>query len=573
MIKSRNLHIFLCIIAMTIAMVVSFISFCQMIKMNNFGISNNDNRTYLVQFFYEDEKGNEHYVEDIPITKFLKGTPHITETFIVNSASNNKAWKYNTFVRLDDSINKDLVEDIIVRKINILCEFSPTATVLYKELFFYLKPFKDIKMEDKAIMAKQKQVSIGMFTFSVGLLVVALVMLFSVTMAEVPLEMKRINTLRVLGVSKWSIRFRIICKNLSITGISLLITLFIILLLDHSGLFGKSIMRELNLSNTSNALIFGGITLYAIISGLITGIIPAFYATHFSIPTILKGRFAHSRRGKFLRKTALSIQFILSLISIQYCVVINELNNSLLEERFNNDYGKHSAFTSNRILISKGLWLSADDDCKRCEAEFKKLGGIEEVVFYPRQVEVYLKEGVDVDIKKKQLFQKQLQLSGCKNLYANETEAEMRYGFKTYQETLNDTYLLEIQYAHQLYPIAIACLIITLLGFYQVINIDSKYLQRSTAIKRVLGMTKTEATHDLTEYYFSHLWLCFLAAAIPAGLLQHSWASTFGLNLYPLNNIPIWIVLIAMHLFIYLLIRFHDNSPINKNITKALKTE
>lgn len=139
-------------------------------------------------------------------------------------------------------------------------------------------------------------------------LVIAIVMLGSLctAIAEVPSLMKTYNTLMVLGTTKGQIR-----TNLLMRYVLMSVSAFVIASLVIGVLHKDAPVWML-------PLMLG----IALSIGFVSGIYPAYYATHQPLTIVTRGRYAVSRRGKWLRAIMLCIMFGMTFVVLAYFVVV-----------------------------------------------------------------------------------------------------------------------------------------------------------------------------------------------------------------------------------------------------------
>jgi putative ABC transport system permease protein len=145
------------------------------------------------------------------------------------------------------------------------------------------------------------------------IIVIAGINFTNFTTALSPMRIKNINTQRVLGLQQRTIRWLIVSEAVFFSLSSFLVALFLMMLLQITPLTG---LVDVDLSLVSHPAIVGCTALVALLAGTIAGAYPSRYMTSFAPALVLKGSFGLSPKGKKLRNTLISIQFVASFALI-----------------------------------------------------------------------------------------------------------------------------------------------------------------------------------------------------------------------------------------------------------------
>jgi putative ABC transport system permease protein len=127
------------------------------------------------------------------------------------------------------------------------------------------------------------------------------------------MRVKSINTQRVLGARRSTLRRVLVCEAVLISLLSYCVALLLVSLFADSAL---ARLVDADLSFTAHPLIFGSTALVALLTGFLAGVYPSRYMTSFAPALVLKGNFGLSSRGKKLRNTLIGIQFVASFALI-----------------------------------------------------------------------------------------------------------------------------------------------------------------------------------------------------------------------------------------------------------------
>lgn len=164
----------------------------------------------------------------------------------------------------------------------------------------------------------------------IGFLIVmiACINLVNFSTALTPMRLRSINTQKVLGSSNSILRFGLVAETVGIALLAWIFSLFIlhILMASHSLDF-LGFQPEWG----SAVPAITGTGVLALVSGILSGLYPAFYMT--SIPPVmaLKGNVALYGKGLYLRKLLICIQFVISA-TLMIAAVSIYLQNRLMRE-------------------------------------------------------------------------------------------------------------------------------------------------------------------------------------------------------------------------------------------------
>ncbi|HYF04461.1 MAG TPA: ABC transporter permease [Patescibacteria group bacterium] len=130
---------------------------------------------------------------------------------------------------------------------------------------------------------------------------------------------------KVLGAEKSSLVRQFLGESLLMAFIAFLFAIALAELLLP--LFKEFSGRDITLSISNHAPLFGVFVLLTIITGLLAGSYPAFYLSSFKPASVLKGRFSNSFAAVSLRKGLVIFQFVISVALIISSVIIaNQMN-------------------------------------------------------------------------------------------------------------------------------------------------------------------------------------------------------------------------------------------------------
>lgn len=155
------------------------------------------------------------------------------------------------------------------------------------------------------------QLILIMFGLSSLILILSMVNFINLTTANAIKRAKEIGVRKALGATKRTIVFQFLTETSIISILALLLTFgWVEILLPY---FNEYMKVDLKMNSPS---LFLQILLIVLFITLLAGIIPATYLSNFKAINVLKGVFARSRKGVFLRNSMLFLQFLIATFFI-----------------------------------------------------------------------------------------------------------------------------------------------------------------------------------------------------------------------------------------------------------------
>jgi putative ABC transport system permease protein len=154
---------------------------------------------------------------------------------------------------------------------------------------------------------------IVLWAIAIAILLIAGINFVNFSLALVPRRIKSINTQKVLGASVAVQRITLVSEAIFLTIFAYLLSLFLVHLASLTPIAG---LTDAGVNLLSHPGLIGITALVAFLTGLFSGLYPAFYTTSFQPALVLKGSFGLSSGGKKMRNILIGIQFIASLVLI-----------------------------------------------------------------------------------------------------------------------------------------------------------------------------------------------------------------------------------------------------------------
>ncbi len=157
---------------------------------------------------------------------------------------------------------------------------------------------------------------------SVGVLVllISAINFINITMAAATRRYKEIGISKVLGALKSQLRTQFLFESVAICLVSLVIA-FLLLQLAIP-FFSNLIGVSLTFGFATDLLMIGGIILFTILVGILSGLYPAFFVSSLEPQRVLKGVWKPGQGGANFRKMLVGVQIMISIFLIIGTVVI-----------------------------------------------------------------------------------------------------------------------------------------------------------------------------------------------------------------------------------------------------------
>ena len=235
----------------------------------------------------------------------------------------------------------------------------------------FLTPITKMKLEAKGdgINKGDKKSLKILLGLSALILLLSGINLINLKTAQAAQRAKEIGVRKVIGSSKRNLVVQFLIETFMICLIAYLVAFALVELLLPS--FNKYLDKEIKLNNPG-IFIYSGVLL--IIFTLISGIIPAVYLSNFKPINTLKGNFARSKQGIWLRNSILSLQLIISSFFIICSLIIHSQVDFMMK--------KDLGFKGSQVIqvdFKKTNYFEKDYDVKKYKLlknEIRKIAGV-----------------------------------------------------------------------------------------------------------------------------------------------------------------------------------------------------
>ena len=318
----------------------------------------NDELSFQVTGIIEDVPRNSHLQFDCVI-------PFETLRTVYGHGQNMDMWgvnSYYTYIQLQNGFPYQSLGEKIL---NLKQTISPN---LYGEL--HLQPMKDIHLYSGNRYGADVAGNGDIFYVRLSSLVAGIILLIAcinymnLATARSGNRAREIGLRKVVGARKGAIFRQFMGEALIYALIAFVVSLVLVELLLP--VFNNLSQKELTLDLRENIGLYGQMLLIALITGVISGSYPALYLSAFKPVSVLKSTLVSGRRGTFVRKCLVVLQFSLSVILIIGTVVVHYQlryvqNKQLGLDKENLAYVRlqREAFTRYDALKSRLLELSS----------------------------------------------------------------------------------------------------------------------------------------------------------------------------------------------------------------------
>ncbi|ASW75182.1 hypothetical protein IQ37_01000 [Chryseobacterium piperi] len=295
-------------------------------------VSDSDGSKYVVQAIYKLPTETENTV--------FQGGFVIRDPFINDSKENWTNYNYCGFFKIKPNTDIAKLEEKLSKWDNdnerLENKKSGWAVDDRDPIKVHLTNLRDMKLDAKGsgIMKGDKKSIIILISLAGLILLLSGINFINLNTAQASQRAKEVGIRKALGSSKGKLVTQFLLEALMMYAAAFIISMVILELLlpSYSKFLGKEIKVE-------GFQVYVYATLIVLSFALISGIIPAVYLSSFKPIQTLKGNFARSRHGIWLRNIILSLQLIISSFFIICSLIVYKQVNYMMEKNlgFNGD--------------------------------------------------------------------------------------------------------------------------------------------------------------------------------------------------------------------------------------------
>lgn len=236
-----------------------------------------------------------------------------------------------------------------------------------------LTPLSKMKLDAKSegVSKGDKKSIMILLSLSALILLLSGINLINLKTAQASQRAKEVGVRKVIGSSKSKLVLQFLLETFMICFAAYIEAFAMVELFLPS--YNKFLNKEIKL-NDPNLFIYTGLLLIAF--SLISGLIPALYLSNFKPINTLKGNFARSKSGVFLRNSILTLQLIIS----SFFIICSLIIHTQVKYMMNKDLG-FKGDQAIQINFKKGNWENNFNvnKYKRLKIELSKIPGVTDV--------------------------------------------------------------------------------------------------------------------------------------------------------------------------------------------------
>ena len=314
---------------------------------------------------------------DIPANSTIKNYIY----YAMQESENKDSWRgnnYHLYIRVNDASKVSMLYENFKNTFDGKTYYGGDFESDYRLVFTALPDIHfatDVQYDDAP--KTSKQTLLILLTIAILIIAIAMINFTNFSMALTPMRVKSINTQRVLGARRNTLRWGLVFEAVTFSFLSYLVALLLVSLFNDSPL---SKYVDAQLSFAAQPMIIGGTALFALLVGLLAGAYPSRYMTSFTPALVLNGSFGLSPKGKKLRNTLIGIQFVASfalIVGTSFMFLQNHFmqhsslgydKDELLTVNIKNIQGNRDVFThqlktySGIEDVTYGQWLLSSSD-------------------------------------------------------------------------------------------------------------------------------------------------------------------------------------------------------------------
>lgn len=278
---------------------------------------------------------------------------------------------YHFFFRLDDPAHAEDVKENFKKNFDATLQFGKEFNWENGGVDLRLTPLPELHFLTNSsydsMPKASRQTMHVLFAIAFIILLIAGINFTNFSTALTPMRIKSINTQKVLGSPDSVLRLSLMAEAVIVSLVAYLISLGLLYIAGKT-FIATLVDADMAFSVQSEIIVATGII--AVIVGVLAGAYPAYYITSFPPALVLKGSFGLSPKGRVLRSTLVSIQFVASFILIVGAMFM------YLQNRYMNNtplgYDKDE-------LIVVGLNSKINKNLDLLKNELKTFSGIEDM--------------------------------------------------------------------------------------------------------------------------------------------------------------------------------------------------
>ncbi len=201
---------------------------------------------------------------------------------------------------------------------------KPFGEQVNGKLWFYLEPLADIHFYSQQDRDEPQGNIAYLYAFGgigLAILLLACINYMNMATARSGSRGKEVGMRKVLGSSRRALFFSFLSESLILSFFALILALGLVEIVLVATPFNALIQKDLSLDLLHNPVLLIGVIGITLIMGILSGLYPALYLSSIRTIKSLKGVFKSSVAGLRLRKTLVTLQFVIS-IAVVICTFL-----------------------------------------------------------------------------------------------------------------------------------------------------------------------------------------------------------------------------------------------------------
>ncbi|MFC4165489.1 FtsX-like permease family protein [Epilithonimonas zeae] len=329
--------------------------------------TDSDDKIYVVSAIYKLPENNTVFKPD-----FIHRNPYMEE-----SKDQWTNYNYNGFLRLKPGTDIKTLEQKLSKQMQEQDEISSKkwgyALDKKNPAMVYLTPLSKMKLDSRSSGINKGDKKSIMILLGLSVLILALsgINLINLKTAQASQRAKEVGVRKVVGSTKSSLVLQFLMETFLICLVAYMVAFAMVELFLPS--YNQFLDKEIKL-NDPRLFLYTGLLL--ILFSLISGLIPALYLSNFKPINTLKGNFARSRQGVWLRNSILTLQLIIS----SFFIICSLIIHTQVSYMMNKDLG-FQGDQAIQIYFKKTNWENGFNFKKyqRLKAEMARIPGVTDV--------------------------------------------------------------------------------------------------------------------------------------------------------------------------------------------------
>lgn len=323
-----------------------------------------NNRTFIVSGVIEDMPQNTHFIKFDAIITFDMLAEFWNNPQMLTSNGNSS---FGTYFLAKEGTDLPSKAPIILDQFKK--DYWLYTEGFSKELKF--EPLTDVYFSNSAGPAIRQNSRSSAFMFggiAILILVIAIINYINLTVAQAGRRSKEIAIKKLVGGSKWTLIMQQISESIVLSLLAALIAGGLAFIAEP--FFDNLMNSKLNLVQQFNISFIATSLLVIVLTGFVSGIVPALVANKFNPVEIVKGSFTFKTRKSY-SKILISFQYIVAIVLLVSTLTI--ARQSKFMQNYDMGFNKENLF-----------WMDNTIEASQTEAfrnELKSIPGVEQVSY------------------------------------------------------------------------------------------------------------------------------------------------------------------------------------------------